>query len=309
LEQALPLPKTNSYLFENKAEEQALQNLLDRLSLNPLLWDQIHDPLSLSRLATTRGARTLLHLAVLDDRLEIIEILKSNHMLKLRRDAFGLSPIDIAQFLNREEALNLLQPLSERLVIPDHPSENSFEYLSYPIFETREGFEQVLANVSKAKDEDKIPPEKIWMGIYFDKELRNGLHPPISIRYIDNEVGYGVFSGKKIPPCTYVGEYTGIIQQRDPKLLKEKNHCLRYTIWEGKANFTIDAEQKGNFTRFINHSSKPNLGLQSIYWRGLSRMIFISLKEIREGAQLTFDYGPNFWKHNPKSPKEFVDDL
>jgi hypothetical protein len=270
-------------------------------------WEEIESPLSLSRLSASQGGRTLLHLAVLDDRLDVIRDLRRDPALKLRRDAFGLSPIDIARFLNRKEALQLMQPLSEVAVFPDHPSLNRFEYLPYPVFETRKGFEDVLSSVSKAKAEDKIPLEKIWMGIYFDKEIKKGLHPPISIRYIDSDVGHGVFSEKKIPACTYVGEYTGVIQERTPKQLRDKNHCLRYTIWEGKVNFAMDAEEKGNFTRFINHSSKPNLGLQSIYWKGISRMIFISLKEIGEGSQLTFDYGPLFWKHKAEAPKELND--
>ena len=104
-------------------------------------------------------------------------------------------------------------------------------------------------------------------------------------------------------PNSYVGEYSGIIQQRSPKELKEKNYCIRYTVWGANKNFTIDAEQKGNFTRFINHSATPNLGLQSIYWRGIPRMIFVTLKEIPAGAQLTFDYGPLFWKHSAQNPK------
>lgn len=173
-----------------------------------------------------------------------------------------------------------------------------FEYLPYPIFETQEGFEEVLASLAKAKKEGAIPAEKIWMGIYLDEELQRGVHPPISVRYVDDEVGYGVFSDTHIAPHTYVGEYTGIIQQRKPEELKEKNYCLRYTVWGGEKNFTIDAEQKGNFTRFINHSTSPNLRLQSVYWRGIPRMIFTALKEIRKGIQLTFDYGPLFWKHN-----------
>lgn len=309
MEQALLLPKTNCSLFIDEFEGQRWQNELDRLSLKKISWDEfskrIEDPLSLSRLASTQGGRTLLHLAVLENQLDMVQIMRRDPTLKLRRDAFGLSPIDMAQFLNRQEALHLLQPLSEAAAFPNLPTLDQFEYLPYPIFETREGFEQVLATVAKAKAEDKIPAEKIWMGIYFDKEIRKGVHPPISIRHVDNEVGLGVFADKKIPPCTYVGEYTGVVQQRAPKQLKEKNHCLRYTIWEGKKNFCVDAQFKGNFTRFINHSAKPNLGLQSIYWRGIPRMIFIALKEIREGAQLTFDYGPIFWKHNAQTPKEF----
>lgn len=284
---------------------------LDRLSLKKMSWEQfleeVGDPLAASRIPSTILGRSLLHLAVLDDRLDLIQLLKKDPSLKLRRDELGLSPVELAQFLDRKQALNLLQPLSEVSAFPNLPELDQFEYLPHPIFETRQVLDQVLTYVAKAKEEDRISPEKIWMGIYFDKELRKGIHPPISIQFINSEVGYGVVADKKISPCTYVGEYTGIVKERTPRQLKEKRHCLRYSIWEGKKNFTLDAEEKGNFTRFINHSSKPNLGLQSVYWRGIPRMIFVALKEIKEGAQLTFDYGPIFWKNHPQIPTELDD--
>ncbi len=311
MEQALLLPRMNSPFSGDEPEIRKIQSELDRLSLKKITWADFRkineDPLFISRMTSTKGERTILHLAVLDNQLDVIEILRGDSNLKFRRDAFGLNPLEMAQLLNRKEALQLLCPASESAKFPEFPPIDKFEYLPSPIFESSEGFEQILASVAKTKEEDKIPAEKIWMGIYFDKDICKGMHPPISIQIVDKEVGLGVFACKKIPPCTYVGEYTGVIQQRSAKELKEKKHCLRYNTWEGKNNFIIDAESKGNFTRFINHSSKPNLGLQSVYWRGIPRMIFVALKEIREGAQLTFDYGPIFWKHHNHAPKEFVE--
>ncbi len=284
--------------------------LLDRLSLKKISWEdflaKIDDLSSLSRLSTTQDGRTALHLAVLDNRLDVVCQLKKDPSLKFRRDAFGVSPFEIAQFLDRKEAILMLEPLFQPATFPNLPQLDGFEYLTHPIFETKEALEKTLSMTKGAKQEDKIPAEKIWMGSYFDKEIRKGMHPPVSIRAVNSEIGCGVFADKKIPPCTFVGEYTGIIQERKPKLLIDKRHCLRYTIWEGKKNFTIDAEKKGNFTRFINHSNKPNLGLQSVYWHGIPRMIFIALKEIREEGQLTFDYGPLFWKHTTEKPVDVL---
>ena len=145
------------------------------------------------------------------------------------------------------------------------------------------------------------------MGIYFDKEIQGGVHPAVSIRYVNPEVGLGVFAEQKIPPCSYVGEYTGYVQEKKPELLRDKTYCVCYTVWEmGRRNFTIDAEKGGNFTRFLNHSSDPNLSLQSVYWRGLPRMIFVAVKEIPEGGQLTFDYGPIFWKEAGRLPRSLL---
>lgn len=306
------LPKTCS-LFIDETAERTLQNLLDRLSQKKISWEEfekrVDDPFALSRLTSRYDSRTVLHLAILDGRMPWVDLLKGEAQLQSRRDHFGLSPIDLAYLLGRNEALQLLQPAAESSQSPDLPQLDSFEYLPRPVFESKEGLEDVLATIAKSKRGDKIPSEKIWMGIYFDKEISKAAHPPVEIQPIDPEVGFGVFATKKIAPCTFVGEYTGVIQQKDPKLLKEKKYCLRYTIWEGKKNYCIDAEHKGNFTRFLNHSSRPNLGLQSLYWRGIPRMVFIALREIREGDQLTFDYGHLYWKRHAQNPKEWPDDL
>jgi hypothetical protein len=301
---ALLLPKTFS-LFEEELEEKALQNLLECLSQKKISWEEfeskVEDPSSFSRIATSQNSRTLLHLAVLDDQISWVKKLESDLHLKTKRDLLGLSALDMAYLLNRKEALKILEPL-QLPNIAGMPNIEGFEYLQAPIFESEKRLDEVLGIVSKAKNEDLIPSEKIWMGIYFDKEIRKGIHAPIEIRYMNAEIGYGIFASKKIPACTYVGEYTGVIQQKSSKELKDKTYTMRYTVWEGKKNFCIDAEKMGNFTRFLNHSSRPNLGLQSVYWRGVPRMIFISLVDIPEGAHMTFDYGTTFWKHHKRSP-------
>lgn len=299
-------------LFPNEGEGVRSQQSLDKLSDQKWTWkeflEKTEDLLSISRLHTTKEGRCLLHLAVLDNRLDVVSALKHDPSLSLKRDNLGLSPIEFAKFLDRKECLKLLMKEGEKEVIPSLPAVPNFTYLSHPVFENKEAFEKILRQVERAKKEDKIPAEKIWMGIYFDKEVCNGVHPPISIRFVDSEIGYGVFAEKKIPACTFVGEYVGLIQEKKPKQLQKKQYCLRYTIWGGKKNFTLDAENTGNFTRFINHSEKPNLCLQSIYWRGIPRMIFVTMREVREGAQLTFDYGPLFWKESSQTQK-FIDDF
>lgn len=273
-----------------------------------MFFEKAEDPLAFSRLSSSGLGRTLLHLAVLDDQIEIIRTLSSDPFLKQKRDVYGLSPVELAQFLNRKEALRFLEPYAEKTQLVDLPVKGPFERLTHPIFESKENLEDVLIWTAKAKRNDEIPAEKIWMGIYFDKEIQKGMHPPVSVRHIDATVGFGVFADKKISPCAFVGEYTGVIQERNRKQLKGKKYCLRYALWEGKKQFTVDAEAQGNFTRFINHSANPNLGLQSVYWRGLPRMIFVALKEIKEGAQLTFDYGAFFWKELDQTPQDFPDD-
>jgi hypothetical protein len=300
LEHAIPFLKTAPFLAEDARvleTQNAFETLADEGSWDPFL-HSVKDLSSASKFAHSGSGRTLLHLAVLDNRLEVIEQLKHFHNLKSKKDTFGLTPIDLAQLLGRKEALDILCP--KQVVHDFFPH---IEPLSQPIFEKREEFEFVLETVARAKQDDEIPAEKIWMGVYYDKELCSPPKTPVSIRFINEEIGYGVFAEKKISACSMVGEYTGVIEQKKPSQIKGKVHCLRYSVWGTKKNFVINAEKKGNFTRFINHSESPNLSLHSIYWRGLPRMIFVALKEISPGMQLTFDYGTLFWKELKKTPK------
>ena len=180
-------------------------------------------------------------------------------------------------------------------------------FLSEPFFSSQKMFDQVIDLTQKAKEKDGIPTEAIWMGIYFEEEIRNSIHPKVSLRFIDDEVGFGIFAEQKLSPCSYVGEYTGVLLDWKKKILENKQYAMRYNIWEvGKQKFFLDAEKAGNFTRFINHSDEPNLTLQSVYCKKIPRMIFVAAKEILPGTQLTFDYGSLFWKEMSKTPKLFL---
>lgn len=322
----LPLPKSASSL-EPKEEEGInsekelllLQEKLDKLRKGRIKWEDFLQTVDLSSpalraAATSKEGDTILHLAALHGRRDIFEQLGNDVSFRWRRNLHGMTPIEIAQFLHKKE---LFPHSQDRFSFCDQPgvrTEEKFrlmlseiEYLSHPIFEGSTGLYKILSRSQKAKKIDQIPPEKIWMGIYFDKEIQQGLHPPVSIRFVDEEVGFGLFAEARIPSCAFVGEYTGIVSERKKRHLDGKTYCVRYTVWEmGRKNFVIDAEEKGNFTRFINHSAKPNLSLQSVYWRGLPRMIFVALKEIPEGAQLTFDYGTFFWKECHQTPKNLT---
>jgi SET domain-containing protein len=61
----------------------------------------------------------------------------------------------------------------------------------------------------------------------------------------------------------------------------------------------IDAEEKGNFTRFINHSDEPNLTSRWIVVDGIYHVILFANQLIPKGTQLTYDYGPNYWSQRP----------
>jgi len=54
---------------------------------------------------------------------------------------------------------------------------------------------------------------------------------------------------------------------------------------------TIDAKYRGNKSRFINHSNKPNVYSDYKYCNGEIYIAFYALKDIPPGTELFFNYG------------------
>ncbi|KAG8746630.1 hypothetical protein FRC10_004233 [Ceratobasidium sp. 414] len=119
--------------------------------------------------------------------------------------------------------------------------------------------------------------------------------------------GWGVFAGEYIPPGAYLGVYTGELLTEGfaskrarvydefgrTYLLNIDFHHLS-TNGNGAPDYAVDAFHAGNFTRFLNHSCRPNLVLSALYveepdirkpWLAL-----FSDKEIKPGQELTFSY-------------------
>ncbi len=312
---------------ENVQSSEALDTwsvLFQKLQSKKISWDYFLSQLPvdfwtstehpLFELCVGEEGHTVLHLALIHKKIDVVRQLAVLAPLRYKRNRYGLSPYELARYLDCREGVAALGEVDQTQFIAQHNvafDENfsghilpQLDYLAVPVYESNAVFEYILSRTKRAKKADQIPPEKIWMGIYFDREMQQSLHPKVALRWIDCEVGFGVFSAQRILSCAFIGEYTGVVLERREELVKDNRYCVRCTTWDtGRKKFVIDATSRGNFTRFINHSAKPNVGLQSIYWRGMPRMVFIALREISEGEQLTFDYGPLFWKDAKQVPK------
>ena len=75
----------------------------------------------------------------------------------------------------------------------------------------------------------------------------------------------------------------------------------RYLLWICKDWWIYGEGRESNFTRFINHSKKPNAELiTSVRWKTAR---FIALKSIKAGEELFFDYGKDYWDNMEFPPK------
>lgn len=88
----------------------------------------------------------------------------------------------------------------------------------------------------------------------------------------------------------YVGEVLDPdeFENRAEHYSKDKN--IHYYFMSLRADAVIDATQKGNISRFINHSCEPNAETQKWTVNGELRIGFFSKRTIFAGEEITFDY-------------------
>jgi SET domain-containing protein len=102
--------------------------------------------------------------------------------------------------------------------------------------------------------------------------------------------GLGLFAGEDLEWGRRLIEYQGQHLSAKEATRRQKFYdsigftCLmQFSDGQG-----IDGVVGGNESRFINHSTEPNLGALR---EGARRIIFYSLDDIAKGEELTFNYG------------------
>jgi uncharacterized protein len=140
-----------------------------------------------------------------------------------------------------------------------------------------------------------------WLGHYYAQAIRGRVHLDLTIAWIDEKIGFGVWTNVDIPAQAYIGEYTGVVRKRIFFGRWKNRYCFDYNIGEGRrSSYVIDAQDFGNYTRFINHSFEPNLEPVSVYCDGLVHIIVYAPKAIPAGTQLCYDYGDDYWQKRGK---------
>jgi hypothetical protein len=145
----------------------------------------------------------------------------------------------------------------------------------------------------------------------------------VSLRKIDDVIGFGVFAEQDIQEGEIIAEYTGKVQSlsklptidlsRDMEAFEltesEKKEYKRIkNIYDFATNYAgkyfIDAHDCGNLSRFINHSFLPNVEAVGIPQGGLFHVVFIAGKSIKKGEQLFINYGIGYWHGRAIEPLE-----
>lgn len=147
-----------------------------------------------------------------------------------------------------------------------------------------------------------------------------GLPDNLVCMKLPHKLGYGIFLHPKAKPIikgALIGSYAGELSITQQNILDTSSYAFaliddillskeEQKLFDKKANFhpkrkyslNIDAERSGNFTRFINHSDKPNI--ESDVFRipkntyGLTtapiEVLYTAKKTIHPGEQLLISY-------------------
>lgn len=177
----------------------------------------------------------------------------------------------------------------------------SIRYLPKLEFADSKARKKIEKRCQKALEKEWITPKQKWLGHYYSEGIRGTPHLDLTIAWISNEIGYGVWTNQDIPANSFVGEYTGILRKRRFWGRWKNLYCFDYTTGPKRStSFVIDCQDGGNHTRFINHASTPNLQLVSVFYEGIMHVILYAKEDIPAGTQLCYDYGEDYWEKRGK---------
>jgi uncharacterized protein len=101
--------------------------------------------------------------------------------------------------------------------------------------------------------------------------------------------GTGAWSVTKIPARKKIGNMEGVIisYKEAQKRIKLQPGNVLFMVEFDNDDIALDASEKSNELRFINHSCEPNVYMR----RAFRRVEYYTLRAIKKGEELTCDYG------------------
>jgi SET domain-containing protein len=105
-------------------------------------------------------------------------------------------------------------------------------------------------------------------------------------------IGLGLFARRTIHEGDTIGPYTGKVIT-DAQAEREPYVSSHYILWVCRDCNIVAEGKRASYTRYINHSDRPNARfVVSTRWK-TARVE--AIKRIRTGEEIFLDYGPYFW--------------
>jgi len=205
--------------------------------------------------------------------------------------AWGLWPgIKLWVQLKGEDSVSLLE-------IEEVEKKLGFQYSPWLYFSDYKTLIWAIKTSASGISKKKVETESRWLGSWYRSEIESGQVAPVAIRYIDDDIGYGLFLREDVPENAFICEYSGLVEKKSWFSEPDSNYYFRYpsSRWSWTTK-TIDSEFVGNVARFVNHSDIPNVEPLAVASPPLMHIILYALRPIKKGEQLLYDYGPRYWR-------------
>lgn len=101
-----------------------------------------------------------------------------------------------------------------------------------------------------------------------------------------SSAGLGLFAEKSFKKNDFIIEYTG--EQISEKEADKRGGKYLFRV---NSKQTIDARERKNIARYINHSCKPNCQARIIS----GKIMIFAIKNINTGEEFAYDYGKEYF--------------
>lgn len=185
-------------------------------------------------------------------------------------------------------------------------------YLDHLIYEPKQAtLFDFINRTYRAHKDWMVEGSKVTQG--YGKQIAQKYHAPVYVKFIDTDVGYGLFADFPIEKGDMIQEYTGVVFTDLSRFVKfykneikqdQDNYAMCLNSFLMPFNgLSIDARLQGNYTRFINHSDTPNAHSLESYDENLWHVIIVASERIEQDQQICIHYGPAYWEYRKKPKK------
>ncbi|TPX66461.1 hypothetical protein SpCBS45565_g04429 [Spizellomyces sp. 'palustris'] len=122
------------------------------------------------------------------------------------------------------------------------------------------------------------------------------------VQWTGEDKKFGVFTDAYIPPYAFITEYSGMLVNASRSTDYEWHYYSRIRDENGNTmSLGVDSQFIGNIARFVNHNDDPNCDVVYVPWNNVWRPIYVSIKPLYPGEELTVSYGQNYWASRKKA--------
>ncbi|KAJ3320549.1 hypothetical protein HDV06_005172 [Boothiomyces sp. JEL0866] len=144
--------------------------------------------------------------------------------------------------------------------------------------------------------DDMIEKTKSFFEI---KDQESYLRELCYIKWSSIETGFGLYAKQDIPANQVIGLYTGVVTANSDNTDYEWEYQTD-EIDDEEVSIGINALKYGNYLRFANHvgddsNSKPEF----VPHNGLWHVLYVAVKDIKKGEEITTDYGEAYFASRP----------